>query len=91
MRPAVVGLVYPLVGGAYAVGSLVAGGRLGARSARTTIGTASLVGGLLMGLMLRSHEVRLVLVLLPLLALAAAFWSVRAVSHVAAISPADSM
>jgi predicted MFS family arabinose efflux permease len=87
LPPAAIGLVYPLVGGAYAVGSLAAGGRLGARSPRITIGTASLAGGLLMGLMLHAHELRLVLVLLPLLALAAAFWSVGAVAHLATESP----
>jgi predicted MFS family arabinose efflux permease len=89
LQPTAIGLVYPLVGGAFAVGSLLAGGRLGARSPRTTIAAASLAGGLLMGLMLRTHELRLVLVLLPLLALAAAVWGVGAVAQLAAVSPAE--
>jgi predicted MFS family arabinose efflux permease len=89
LQPTAIGLVYPLVGGAFAVGSILAGGHLGARSPRTTIAAASLAGGLLMGLMLRTHELRLVLVLLPLLALAAAFWGVGAVTQLAAVSPAE--
>jgi predicted MFS family arabinose efflux permease len=89
LQPTAIGLVYPLIGGAFAVGSLVAGGRLGARAPRTTIAAASLAGGLLMGLMLRTHELRLVLVLLPLLALAAAVWGVGAVAQLAAESPAE--
>jgi predicted MFS family arabinose efflux permease len=88
LRPAAVGLVYPLVGAAFAVGSLVAGGRLGARSPRTTIAAASLTGGLLMGLLPRTHDLPLALVVLPLLAMAAALWSVGAVSQLAAASPA---
>src|SRR5215212_989050 len=89
LQATAISLVYPLVGGAFAVGSLLAGGRLGARSPRTTIAAASLAGGLLMGLMLRTHELRLVLVLLPLLALAAALWGVGAVAQLAAVSPAE--
>ena len=89
LDPTAIGLVYPLIGGAFAVGSLVAGGRLGARAPRATITAASLAGGLLTGLLLRTHELPLVLVLLPLLALAAAFWGVGAVAQVAAESPAE--
>jgi predicted MFS family arabinose efflux permease len=84
-----IGLVYPLVGGAFAAGSLVAGGPLGAGSPRTTIIAASLAGGLLMALLPRTHDLPLVLVLLPLLAVAAAAWGVGAVSQVAAESPAE--
>jgi len=89
LQATAISLVYPLVGGAFAVGSLMAGGRLGARWPRITIAAASLAGGLLMGLMLRSPDLRLVLVLLPLLALAAAFWGVGAVAQLAAESPAE--
>jgi len=89
LQATAISLVYPLVGGAFAVGSLMAGGRLGARWPRITIAAASLAGGLLMGLMLRSPDLRLVLVLLPLLALAAAFWGVGAVAQLATESPAE--
>jgi predicted MFS family arabinose efflux permease len=89
LQATAISLVYPLVGGAFAVGSLMAGGRLRARWPRITIAAASLAGGLLMGLVLRTHELRLVLVLLPLLALVAAFWGVGAVAQLAAESPAE--
>jgi predicted MFS family arabinose efflux permease len=89
LQPTAIGLVYPLIGGAFAVGSFVAGGRHGERAPRTTIAVASLAGGLLTGLLLRTPELHLVLVLLPLLALAAAFWGVGAVAQLAAVSPAE--
>jgi predicted MFS family arabinose efflux permease len=82
-----VGLIYAFGGGAFALGSVVAGGRLGAISPRTTVAAASLVGGMLMAPLLRTSSLGLVLVLLPIVAVTAAISGVGVITQLAAESP----
>jgi MFS transporter, DHA1 family, inner membrane transport protein len=82
-----VGLVYALAGGAYAVGSVAAGGRFGAVSPRTVL-AASSVAGVLVGPLLVLPSIRVVLPLLLIVCLASAVSGVSVAALLAAQSPA---
>jgi predicted MFS family arabinose efflux permease len=83
-----VGFVYTLAGGAYAVGTFIAGGRLGAVSPRGSVAVSSVAAGLLVGPMLWFANTRAVLPLLLVISLAAAVCNVGVVALLAAESPA---
>jgi predicted MFS family arabinose efflux permease len=83
-----IGLVYALVGGAFAVASVAAGKRLGGMSPRVAIAAASLATAALIVPLLRVPNLALVLVLLPILAVAGAVWGVAVIMLLAAESPA---
>jgi predicted MFS family arabinose efflux permease len=83
-----IGLVYTFAGGGYAIGSVAAGGRLGGRSPRTSVGVASVVTGLALGLALLLANVWMAMPLLLVGGLAAAIVGVGVVTLLAAESPA---
>jgi predicted MFS family arabinose efflux permease len=83
-----VGLVYTISGAAYAAGSVAAGGRLGARSPRTSVIISSLAVGLLLGPLLVIAEPGITLPLLLVTSFAAAVISVGAAALLVAESPA---
>lgn len=82
------GLAYALQGGAFAVGSIVAGGRLVALSPRATIVFSSLVAGLLVGPLLLLATAWATLLLLPIVSMAAAVCGVGVTALLATESPA---
>ena len=88
LRPDQVGLVYALVGGAYALGSIVAGGRLGAVSPRASVPVANVVAAVAMGLLLSFPSIWLVLSLLLVVGPASAVAGVSVPALLAAQSPA---
>jgi MFS transporter, DHA1 family, inner membrane transport protein len=83
-----VGIAYALAGGGYALGSVAAGGRLGAVSPRTAVGVASLIAGVLLAPMLAAPAAWLVYPLLLAISFAGAVSSVGVVTLLAAESPA---
>jgi predicted MFS family arabinose efflux permease len=88
LNAASIGLIYALAGGAFALGSVVAGGRLGEISPRVAIAAASFISGVLMALMLQTKNLGLILILLPVIAVAAAIWGVGVVTLLATESAA---
>jgi predicted MFS family arabinose efflux permease len=83
-----IGLVYTLVGGGYAAGTFVAGGRLGAVSPRASVALSSVAAGLLVGPVLLFANARVALSLLLVISLAASMCSVGVAALLAAESPA---
>lgn len=87
LSPQQVGLAYALAGTGYALGSIAAGGRLGAYAPRATVAISSLTAGTLVVPMLLTATAGIVFPVLPMLGLAGAVCSVGVVSLLAAESP----
>lgn len=83
-----IGLVYILGGGGHAVGSVAASGWLGRASPRASVGIASLIAGLLVGLMPLLADVWAAVPLLAVLAGASASAGIAIATLLAAESPA---
>jgi DHA1 family inner membrane transport protein len=89
LSPWHVGLVYTLAGAAYALGSVVAGSRIGALRPRGLVALSHLVAGLLLGPLLVFATPGVVLPLLFVACLAASIGGVGVVALLAAESPAE--
>lgn len=83
-----IGIVYMLAGGGYVLGSVAAGGRLGALAPRVLVAAASLATGLLLGPLLIVDTLWVVVPLLVVASFASAAVSVGVTSLLAVESPA---
>ncbi len=88
LSPWHVGLVYTLAGAAYALGSVVAGSRIGARSPRGLVGLSNVIAALVLAPLMLLATPAFVLPLLFVACLAASICGVGVVALLAVESPA---